>query len=135
MHTNTIHGIPIIGIEGLIGGIPIITTTKVIEHTNQSSMETVTKGLCMILGIKLASTQCREHLTTTGQDLNTQEGTMTEEMNSSTTCQNSAIIQTQGSTMVSSINSKDLLNHPVSQRTFLHKGQSTFVHFATKLDI
>ena len=58
-HTNTIPGIPIIGIESLIGGIHITTTTKDIEHTNQSSMEMVTKGLCVILGIKIAFIQYR----------------------------------------------------------------------------
>ena len=61
-----------------------------------------------------------------------QEGTMAEEKNSSTTCRNCTITQAQGGTMDSPIDSKNLLNHPVSQRTFLHKGQPTFVHFATK---
>ena len=58
-HTNTIPGIPIIGIESLIGGISITTTTKDIEHTNQSSMETVIKGICVILGINMTSIQGR----------------------------------------------------------------------------
>lgn len=66
----------------------IITTTKFIEHTNQSSMKTVTKGICVIQGINMASIQDRGHLITTGQNFNIKEGTMAEAMNSSTTCRN-----------------------------------------------
>ena len=76
--------------------------------------------------------QGRGHLITTGQNFNIKEGTMAETMNSSITCRNNTTTQAQGGTMDGLIDFKNLLSHPVSQRTFLHRNKPTFVHFATR---